>query len=283
MSHSKKSQNRHAAALLALGAAVLSACTIGEVEQAGPGNTAENPGGSAPPSAWGSASPAPSAPVLTAVAGTRVAVADTAAGSVRVTTAGDTHEGPAWSTSKVPLSLAALRASPEAWADVEAALTASDNQAAARLWESLGTPEEAGAAVQAILREAGDDHTRVETRKVRPEFSSFGQTAWTLEDQAAFAVVLPTLDGAQPVLDAMGRVIPEQSYGLGTIEGMRFKGGWGPDPDGRYTVRQFGVIETPCGRKGVAVAAQAPDGSYESAQRLLTEEAQHVSAALRCE
>jgi hypothetical protein len=38
----------------------------------------------------------------------------------------------------------------------------------------------------------------------------------------------------------MGRVIPEQRWGLGTVPGMRFTGGWGPseDPDGPYEVIQ---------------------------------------------
>ncbi|WPF65683.1 MULTISPECIES: hypothetical protein [unclassified Corynebacterium] len=287
--------HKRVVALVMVGAVGLSACTIGEVEQAAPGRTSENTGVLGPrettaPGATGRSTAVSSVPVLTALPGTKIAVADSAG----VSTAGEIDEGPAWSTSKVPLSLAALRASmastassgepsPEVLADVEAALTASDNAAAMRLWESLGTPEEAGAAVQAILREAGDDHTRVETRKVRPEFSSFGQTAWALSDQAAFAVALPTLDAAPAVLDAMGRVIPEQSYGLGTVEGMRFKGGWGPDTEGRYTVRQLGVLDTPCGVRGVAIAAQAPDGTYETAQELLTEATQSVSAALRCE
>ncbi|MBC3184998.1 hypothetical protein H7347_00085 [Corynebacterium sp. zg-331] len=269
-------QHRRTAALVVfLGAAFLSACTIGEMERPGAGNATEE-------TAVVTERPGPGTPVarerIVVPPGTSVAVADTSG----VTTYGEADEGPAWSTSKVPLALAALCANPGVIDDVEKALTASDNEAAARLWQSLGAPQEAGAAVEAILREAGDDHTRVETRRVRPEFSSFGQTRWALPDQAAFAVVLPTLDGAQPVLEAMGRVIPEQSYGLGTIEAMRFKGGWGPDEWGRYTVRQFGLIETPCGIKGVAVAAQPPDGTYEGGQRLLTEVAQELAPALRC-
>ncbi|KQB84807.1 hypothetical protein [Corynebacterium lowii] len=271
--------SRHGSYLaLPLCALALTSCTIGEVEQE------QN---SAAPSSSTTASPttAQQSPELTALPGTAVALAD----ATGTHTAGDLSEavgaGPAWSTSKVPLAVAALRAFPEdaqVAENVRTALTASDNEAAAFLWEALGTPEEAGAAVEAVLREGGDDHTRVETRKVRPEFSAFGQTHWAVADQAAFATALPDVKGAQPVLEAMGQVIPEQSYGLGTIEGMRFKGGWGPGVDGAYTARQMGVLSTPCGVKGAALVARPQGGTYEEAQALLTQAAEELAPHLRC-
>ncbi|WP_018119307.1 hypothetical protein [Corynebacterium mastitidis] len=269
---------------------VLAACTIGEVDPAGEaGSTAPAPqtASSHPAAPTDSeessegASGAAALPVLSAPPGTAVVLA----GESGVASAGELEEGPAWSTSKIPLAIAALRAFPEdaqVAADVRAAIRVSDNEAAARLWAALGSPEEAGRAVQRVLADGGDERTRVETRVLRPGLSSFGQTAWSLEDQAAFARALPGLAGAGPVLDAMGEVAPEQSYGLGAVEGMRFKGGWGPDEEGRYTARQVGVKETPCGIVAVALAARPSDGSYESAQRLLTEAARALPPRLGC-
>ncbi|MEL4165305.1 hypothetical protein MTQ16_10930, partial [Corynebacterium bovis] len=161
--------------------------------------------------------------------------------------AGPLQSGPAWSTSKIPVSVAALRKDPTLLPTVQAAIEKSDNAAATTLWESLGTPEEAGRAAEQVLRDGGDTTTHVETRKVRPEFTSFGQTQWSLADQAAFITHLPQVEGAAPVLDAMHHVIPEQAYGLGTLAGAAFKGGWGPDESGRYLVRQVALVDTPAG------------------------------------
>ncbi|WP_238525977.1 class A beta-lactamase-related serine hydrolase [Corynebacterium nuruki] len=178
----------------------------------------------------------------------------------------------AWSTSKVPLAIAALRHDPATGPTVESALTESDNAAAEQLWASLGDPTAAGAAVQAVLREGGDATTTVQNQVVRPGFSAFGQTMWTTADQATFAGKLSCLPGAGPVLDAMGRISNGGGYGLGLIPGARFKGGWGPDESGAYQVRQFGLVP---GRDGtqvpVSIAATSPDGSYEGGQRVLDE------------
>lgn len=178
----------------------------------------------------------------------------------------------AWSTSKVPLAIAALRNDPATASTVETALTESDNAAAEQLWSSLGDPATAAAAVQDVLREAGDTTTTVQDQVVRPGFSAFGQTMWTTADQASFAGKLSCLAGAEPVLDAMGRISNGGGYGLGLIPGARFKGGWGPDESGAYQVRQFGLVP---GRDGtqvpVAIAATSPDGSYEGGQRVLND------------
>ena len=41
----------------------------------------------------------------------------------------------------------------------------------------------------------------------------------------------------------MGRIVPEQRWGLGRVPGIRFKGGWGPSerPEGGYEVIQVGI------------------------------------------
>lgn len=156
----------------------------------------------------------------------------------------------AWSTIKVPVSLAVIGRGPSHGADVDAALTISDNAAAERLWQSLGSGTEASHAVQRQLRRGGDSNTRVPGEVTSPGHSAPGQTVWRLSDQTAFTSKLPCLTGSSAVTDAMGRVSGEQRWGLGGIDGARFKGGWGDTPDG-YIVRQLGVLP---GAKGETAA-----------------------------
>lgn len=168
--------------------------------------------------------------------------------------------GPAWSTIKVPLALAAL-GEPGAEQLAEQAITASDNDAALALWVLLGPPEAAAAAVESVLGAAGDTETRVQTEVVRPPYTSFGQTEWTLAAQQRFASGLPDIPGAEPVLELMRRIIPEQRWGFGAVApDAAFKGGWGPDD--RHLVRQFAVFSVD-GRTVAAAIADAPeDGAY---------------------
>lgn len=191
----------------------------------------------------------------------------------------------AWSTSKVPLAVAALNNAPgdqEITAQVRQAITVSDNAAADALWASLGDPADAAAAVQDVLREGGDTSTTVPAEKRRAEFSTFGQTTWSLDDQAVFASGLRCVTGSAPVLEAMGQVGADQSYGLGQFDGARFKGGWGPGEDGTYLVRQFGLVPADDGTVvPVAVAATAPDGSYASAQAVLNQVAEALRDTVR--
>lgn len=196
-----------------------------------------------------------------------------------VRSVGRMSDAPAWSTVKIPVAIAALRRDPALAATVQAAITVSDNQAAQQLWAALGTPDEAGQATEAVLAEAGAD-TVVQTAVTRPEFSSFGQTRWTPAEQVRFAVHLPCLAGAEPVLAAMGQISPGQDYGLGTIPAARYKGGWGPDPDGRYVVRQFGLVPIADGQgdSPVALVVRPASGQYADGQAMLTELAQQLPA-----
>ena len=61
---------------------------------------------------------------------------------------GDWQEGPAWSTIKVPLVIAAYRHAnpPQVTAMMKAAITESDNAAAESLWAQLGDPARRGPA-----------------------------------------------------------------------------------------------------------------------------------------
>lgn len=198
-----------------------------------------------------------------------IAVSD----GVTVTSAGDDTAYPAWSTSKVPIAIAALRQDPSLTAPAAAAITASNNEAAETLWLSLP----AGAADQ-VLAEGGAPVT-MNTVKIRPEFSVFGQTAWSPSSQATFAANLPCVAGSAPVLELMGQVNSDQTYGIGQLPGARFKGGWGPDPSGSYQVRQFGRFAGPNGDIAVALTAIPASGQYGDAQAMASMMATQLAGA----
>ena len=178
--------------------------------------------------------------------------------------AGFTDPSPAWSTIKVPIAVAAMRTNPALEADARAAVSASDNVAAQRLFDAVD-PD----AVGAVLAEAGLD-ARVNTEPLRPEFSTFGQTHLSVADEAVLASRIACVEGADPVLRLMGQIDPTQVYGLGTV-GALFKGGWGPDAAGAYQVRQFGLVPRGDGTWApLALTALPADGTYETGQAMLT-------------
>jgi hypothetical protein len=166
----------------------------------------------------------------------------------------------------VPLVIAAGRAATsrtkaQVTTDATAAITVADNEAASRLWDRLGGGTAAADAMDQVLRDGGDDATDVQAVKTRSEFTAFGQTEWTLRDQAGFAARLGSVSGSDTVLGLMGRISSGQRWGLGQLPSAYFKGGWGPD-DGGYTVRQFGLISvSDAGGRGcvaVAIGVHAP-------------------------
>ena len=190
--------------------------------------------------------------------------------------------GPAWSTIKVPLAIAALReeeAEPIVTSDMVAAITRSDNIAADALWRGLGDPPEAASKMEAILRENGDN-TVVQDQKVRldrPELSAFGQTQWPLVDQARFLASAACDNRNDPIFALMGEVTSDQAWGIGQLDGARYKGGWGPSVSGAYLVRQVGVLRTPSGQTAVAVAVQPGSGSFEDGTEALNRIAEWIS------
>lgn len=196
--------------------------------------------------------------------------------------AGTLQREVAWSTIKVPIVLARYRlARVDRRADLDplarAAIVASDNAAVQRLFDgiaaALGGPEAASRAVEDVLREAGDVRTHVVGVQIRPPFSAYGQTSWTLAAGARFYAALARRCVGSARLDVrvlrwMAQVVPEQRWGLPRAARPRgwrvaLKGGWGPDPAERYLVRQFGLVTGPDGR-GVAVGlmARAADGGF---------------------
>jgi hypothetical protein len=179
---------------------------------------------------------------------------------------GSWDSGPAWSTIKIPLSLAALAHTSTAstHALVHRAIEESDNAAADGLWGSLGAGTRAAAAVNRQLAAEGDAGTRTQSRQVHPPFSPYGQTDWSLAGQVAFASGL-ACDRSAPatmVKADMATVTNSQRWGLGQIPGARFKGGWGPDTAGHYLVRQVGLLTRGMQVVVVAVAVLSQDGTF---------------------
>ena len=211
-----------------------------------------------------------------------IAVAGVGNGQVPMTW-GDWQEGPAWSTIKVPLVIAAYRQAnpPQVTGVMKAAITESDNAAAESLWEQLGDPTAAAKRVQQILREAGDP-TIVESRKLRPEFTAFGQTIWSLVNQIRFTASAFCNSADDPIFNLMGQVEPDQTWGIGGIPGAEFKGGWGPSQSGKYLVRQIGVLTAPAGKVAVAIAAEPVSGSFDDGRQDLNEAATWLTTLRPC-
>jgi hypothetical protein len=238
----------------------------------------------------GAAEPASLDSIGNGLAG-EVGVAVGKLGSANVQTGGGLTTGSAWSTIKVPIALSLLDevGGPSGLTSaqknqIEAAITLSDNAAAARLFAELerrhGGITGAAAAVTGILRAGGDTATAVSTQG-RNGFSPYGQTEWSLPNQQRFMAALAggcVGDAATTkfVLDLMGRVTSDR-WGLGSL-GLpaRWKGGWGPGVDGRYLVRQMGVVEYGGNQLVIAIAARPADGQYLSGQTLATQLAQRV-------
>ncbi|MDX8152102.1 hypothetical protein SK069_10895 [Patulibacter brassicae] len=176
---------------------------------------------------------------------------------------GRLRTGVAWSTSKVPVAVAAVEAGTAPAASLRAAITASDNVAATRLWASLGTATAAASAATEVLRAGGDATTQIESRTLRPGFTPFGQTTWRLADQVRYAARLSCTPAGRRVRTLMGQVVAGQRWGIAGLPGARVKGGWGPGVSagraGGYLVRQFGTVRHRGGTVVVAVAATAAD------------------------
>jgi hypothetical protein len=134
----------------------------------------------------------------------------------------------------------------------------------------LGRSGHGRTQVDAVLRETGDP-TTVQSQRVRPGFSAFGQTEWPLIDQVRFISVAFCDKENTQIFALMGRVQSDQRWGIGTVPESRFKGGWGPSPAGSYLVRQMGVLVGPTGMIAVALAAQPASGRFDDGVAALTE------------
>lgn len=127
-----------------------------------------------------------------------------------------------------------------------------------------------------MLEETGD-LSGVQFRRVRPEFSAYGQTDWPLTQQLRFLSAAACDHRNIPVVSLMGQIEKDQRWGLGTIAGTKFKGGWGPSPEGKYLVRQMGLIATSAGVSAVAVAVEPYSGSLTDGIRALNQIAEWLA------
>lgn len=213
-------------------------------------------------------------------------------GSAEATSFGSLQSGSAWSTSKVPIALRVLAdaGGPSGLSSTQAtemrsALTLSDNEAAAALFADLerghGGLTGASAAVGEVLREGGDAGTQISTQG-RSEFSTYGQTEWSLANQQRFTSSLAAgcvvgAESSDYVLGLMGEVSSD-TWGLGSA-GLpaRWKGGWGPGVDGRYLVRQMGILYVGDREAVVTLAARPADGQFASGESMATALAQWLA------
>jgi hypothetical protein len=292
---------------------------FGEKQQAGDSGRAERSADGAPPASPAPGRPAQgsghraadwvdaaalAAQVrrIAAVTGDRVGVAVRPLDSRPALTIGPLQAGPAWSTMKVPVILARYRLARQTVQPYSSlgeraarAITESDNDAAASLFDEIvsgrGGAVAASRYVQELLEQAGDERTVVNTVPPPGGFSTFGQTRWTLSRGTLFHAALARgcldpRDGSRAVLRLMGQVVPSQSWGLGQarFRGARrtlFKGGWGPDPSGRYLVRQFGIVEaTGGGGLSVGLIDAPADGSFDSGVSTLDQLADAVARSV---
>ena len=104
-----------------------------------------------------------------------------------------------------------------------------------RSGSSLGDPVAAAHKVDAVLRQNGDP-TTVQSQKVRPEFTAFGQTDWSLTRSGAVHLSCGVRQAQNaPIFALMGRVEPDQRWGVGTIPDSPVQGRLGAVADGRVS------------------------------------------------
>jgi len=83
------------------------------------------------------------------------------------------------------------------------------------------------------------------------------------------------------LLDQMSMTGGEDSFGIGAVGvPAKWKGGWGPGTDGKYLVRQMGVMTVDGKDMVVNLAAIADDGTFESARSMATDMATWASQNL---
>ena len=229
-----------------------------------------------------------------------LAVAPLGAGSAQVLGADTPARG--WSTTKVPVLVALLKArgaqglSASEKLLAHSAITESNNESILDLFADLerikGGLAGASAYIQELFSSSGDDETVVATAPPPPgAVTTFGQTEWSSSEAVKFfralgnRCLLPA-DQSSYVLNLMENVEPSESWGLGSagFSSVAFKGGWGPEASGAYLVRQSGIVDVGSSR-GVAVSIVAfpPAGSssFSTGTQMLTDTAVWLRHELR--
>jgi hypothetical protein len=218
-----------------------------------------------------------------------LAVAPLGSGSIK--TFGQVQVARAWSTSKVPVIVTLLYTnetsrrtlSPSGRSYVTLALEQSDNAAIEALFSELeqlkGGLVPASAAVQQMLRNAGDETTTINTAPNNDGFTTYGQSDWSLTGEVTFYRALARgclLDPSDTsyVLGLMHDVISSQRWGAGSAGypsgvSLAFKGGWGPQ-NGDYQVRQTAIVGS--GNHGYvfSMLALPSSGSFADGTSMIT-------------
>jgi hypothetical protein len=205
--------------------------------------------------------------------------------SSRAARFGPLQSGHAWSTMKVPVlvtyerQLAAQGRTLDSQDrdDATLAIEQSDNASIdavfSRLETLAGGLVAASGEIEQTLKDSGDPLTVVNTSPNGDGFSTFGQTDWSLTASSIFYKALAKgclLDHARThyVLNLMRHVTGSERWGAGEAGfgsgiSVAFKGGWGPEPDGSYLVRQTAIIGS--GGHGYVIAMLAhPPGAGSS-------------------
>ena len=207
--------------------------------------------------------------------GVQVGAAVTAPGnkdSSSVQVGGSWTGGRAWSTIKVPLSIAAIQKNASAGtvtdpyggscshsigSAVNLAITQSDNCAAWWLWTALGGDGSSAAGdVTSVISSGGDSSTSVTSNGDGGSLTS-GKTTWSLLGQAIFMANISSIGGSESVMNEMRtHNAGDGAHGLNTFTSMA-KGGWGND-GGTSATRQLGIIKLSNGKcSAVAIGTNA--------------------------
>jgi hypothetical protein len=230
----------------------------------------------------------------------QVEIAVAPLGSQHIETLGGDDPAHGWSTTKVPVLAALIKARGSSGlttteqALAESAITASDNESILSLFSDLerikGGLVGASRYVQSLFALSGDPNTIVATAPPPAGASTtFGQTLWTPADSARFFSALArgcllSSGRTSYVLGLMQNIEASESWGLGSagFHSVAFKGGWGPEPSGGYLVRQSGIVDVGTSR-AVAVAIVATPSSGSSSFSTGTEVLDQAALWLRRE
>lgn len=228
-----------------------------------------------------------------------VALAPLGAGSDE--TLGNDAAAHGWSTTKVPVLVALLKAregdlTAAERTSAQSAITESSNESILDLFHELEQIEGgligASEYVEELLRLSGDQETIVATAPPPPgAVTTFGQTEWRPRNAVKFFSALArgcllSAWSTSYVIDLMRHIEPSESWGLGSagLPDVAFKGGWGPEADGAYLVRQSGIVDVGSAKAvAVAIVAFPPAGSasFETGTAMVTDVAVWLREHLR--
>jgi hypothetical protein len=219
--------------------------------------------------------------------------------SYHVQTLGGDVPAHGWSTTKVPVLAALLKArgsrglTSSEGASARSAITASSNQSILNLFADLkqikGGLVGASAYIEGLFRLSGDQETVVATAPPPSgAVTTFGQTEWSPTASVRFMSALGRgclLSSAMSsyILGLMQEIEASESWGLGSagFSSVAFKGGWGPERSGDYLVRQVGIVNVGSSRAVAVAIVATPSGSFAAGTETLNRAALWLRHHLR--